>query len=318
MRNSTLAAALCTGLMATAIALPAPALVQYAIGMDRDDRNQVEPREWDEGDVVFVNRKGDDWWYAAKITGRAGPDYTVQFQHGETGQASAVHIASVRLEIGDRIEIRGFGNRFVPATVGGRADLRYGLVIGPHERGKRYAMVPGSYRVTTQQLLSPPPPPPPSIENTVKVCNQNSETVHFALHYYLFDYAGFSEGLWSVAPDRCMVVDLGERRSALGFDGSYLGGTVHIYGETDGILGRAIKKSWPRNDTGVDGRARDIDRHCIGTDPDLKFAHRSGPRSPDDRIRVNSPGCVGSFQIEGMVKLRANAQGQHYYAFEGF
>lgn len=300
-------------------AVPAPASAQYVIGMDNDKRDQVEPREWAEGDHVFVNRKGDNWWYPATISGKAGPDYSIDYGSGGSGQASPVHIAHPRLLAGKMVEVKH------PRLMGEYAKAR--VIEYARNRGvarvilrpgssREFELLPSNFRVPTDAIVPPPPPKPP-FASPVTVCNANAETVHFALHFYLFAYAGVSKGWWSVAPGQCEVVDLAEQRRDAGFDPDYGDGEVYIYGETDGILGGAIKKAWPRKVATTDGRGRDVKRHCIGNDPDRPFVHRSGPRSPTDRTQVSAPRCVSIYQMEWMANLRADEQGHYAYTFEG-
>lgn len=330
MRVSLFQSAALGCVLAVAALASAPASAQYVIGVDTDNRDQVQAREWQAGDHVFVNRKGDNWWYPATVTGTAGPDYAIRYGTGETGRANAVHITHPRLLAGKLVEVKH------PRKPGAYAKARVidyarnrgvARVILTPSSTREFELLPQNFRVPTDALVPQraapaptpaplPTPTPTPASSTVKVCNANEEAVNFALHYYMFDYAGLSQGWWRVEPGECETVDLSKERRKRGFDPFYAGATVHIYGETDGILGGMIQKAWPRKVEMTDGRGRPVNHICIGSDPQASFFHRIGPRSPSDQTEVNSPRCVGIYQMEWMVELQPSRSGQFQYTFE--
>lgn len=201
----------------------------------------VEAREWNAGDRVFV-KWTDDYWYPAKVIGKTGNQFRIRFD-AATGatQIDPKYIYGDHITPWTRVEVnKKDAGKFSPAGVIFRNGDSVGIKYG---NGETETTTISQVRLAYKDL------PAPRKFYKLRVCNKQDEKIWFALTFAtVSNYA--TEGWWWVGAKNCFDIELTPRMEVAGTPANAKNAPpVLIYGETEGILGGAIKKVFEGSDS---------------------------------------------------------------------
>lgn len=201
----------------------------------------VKPHSWEAGDRVLV-RFADSYWYPARVLEKTGSTYRVRYDFDDIQTfVDPKYIYGDHITPWSRVEVNTTNaGKFLPGGV----TYRNGESVGvKYENGETETTTISRLRVAYKNL------PPPRKFYKLRVCNKQDDKVFFTLTFAtVSNYA--SEGWWWVAAKKCNDIDLTPRMEVAGVPTNFKNAPlVLIYGETEGILGGAIKKVFEGDDS---------------------------------------------------------------------
>jgi len=201
----------------------------------------VKPRAWESGDRVLV-RWADQYWYPAKVLGKSGSKYRVRYDFDRIETfVDPKYIYGDHLTPWTKVEGNWKkGGKYFPGFISYRNGDSFGI---KYDDGDTETAAISQLRVAFKYL------PPPRKFYKLRVCNKQDDKVFFTLTFAtVSNYA--SEGWWWVAAKKCNDIDLTPRMEVAGVPTNFKNAPlVLIYGETEGILGGAIKKVFEGDDS---------------------------------------------------------------------
>lgn len=201
----------------------------------------VKPLAWKAGDRVLVKWEAG-YWYPARVTGKSGDQFRIRFD-AATGviQIDPKYIYGDHITPWTRVEAnKKDAGKFQPGSV----TYRNGESVGvKYENGETETTTISQLRVAYKDL------PAPRKFYKLRICNKQDDKVFFTLTFATAtNYA--SEGWWWVEANKCHDIELTPRMEVAGVPVNFKNAPlILIYGETDGILGGAIKKVFEGDDS---------------------------------------------------------------------
>lgn len=212
--------------------------VDAAYPKQRDDR--VDVRSWKKDDRVLVKIGRVGYWHPATIESvKGGVSYKVRFAKGDRYDVDASVISGDYIRAGTRISGNWLGkgvwySGVIASRDGDNVKINY-------DDGDKETTTLSKIRVAFGDLPKEP------AKYTMRVCNNIDERLFFAISFALTSDNVRTEGWWSMNPNSCITVDMSKRWKLAGLPEGQSAAT-YIYGETVGIFGGAIKKTWEGED----------------------------------------------------------------------
>lgn len=189
------------------------------------------------GDKILANWRNDTYWYPATIYGIVDSNYQIRYADGSTETLNSGLISDDHIRAGTRVSGNWLGKgRWYPGTIASRDGNSVKI---NYDDGDKEMTTLSRIRLAYSDLPLRPE------KYMMRVCNRIDERVYFAISFGT-DQATSNyrtEGWWNVNPNGCINVDLSKRWKMARIPEN-LRSRTYIYGETKGILGGAIKKTW--------------------------------------------------------------------------
>lgn len=218
---------------------PLPPCITFMKRAKPVSRDTVPVKVWKIGSKVLVNKNGDNFWYPATVIRANRGLYRVRYAKGGLELLGAQYISGDYVRLGTRISGDWKnGGRYYPGRISSRTGDRVSI---SYDDGDKESTTLAYIRLSSGDLPKPP------LHYTLRVCNSQEEKVFFSISFAIDPGNFATEGWWFVNPKGCFNVDLEKRWKMAGVPANVRSKT-YIYGETKGILGGAIKKSWEGTD----------------------------------------------------------------------
>lgn len=209
------------------------------LGHQKEKDDRVEARTWEKGDKILVKIGRVGHWYPGTIERvNSNSNYHVRHTQGRYNVDASI-ISGDHIRAGTRISGNWLGKGvWYPGVIASRDGDSVKI---NYDDGDKETTTLSKIRVAFADLPEAPK------QYMMRACNNIDEPLFFAISFAAPSRDFRTEGWWQVRANSCILVDMTKRWKLAGIAEGERAQT-YIYGETKGMFGGAIKKTWEGDD----------------------------------------------------------------------